>query len=503
MLPIINKVFRKIAASHKNRRADLGDTNTAELYIREILDIHEWDEAKRLIRKKLNFFQPNISRLEIRRRKNFAKKIIRSLCSADKKRKTPLPRRILAIRKKPSVLLDAFYPDRKTKWVTVTKRDRTKHDIDLKDFSLIDFPEKTIKNLQTISVGESKWLGFRINFLDTACLDISPYLILGLMHKSMPPLSSGGKITSTVTGMVDAVGLADFLSIGQISRRENEPTFHAFRVRYRRATGSSTSPNTAIEPSSREALTDSLIDTVDEWLRSVVQKELNKQGKYHLSSILGEILNNAERHSDLVNGDGDWAVAGFLSFVKDEIDSDKIKTFCSLSIISLGATISDSISKCEDHNTLVNMSGYINKHHDEAGISKECLATVYALQDGVSRFQQDDTGEKSRGGVGMMDMIQFVGALGTLGIEDAPPAITVLSGTACINIRAPHFSTVLTSGQGDSPRQVWFNEKNDIAVPPEASYVREMPIRFPGTAVAIRFYISPNSEVLAHGEAGV
>ncbi|GEM16015.1 hypothetical protein [Gluconobacter oxydans] len=504
MLPIVRHAARKILSFRKGGAAIFEKALDNEALFTKVLSEYEWREIKRLIRKRINIFQPGLSKQEINRRKKYAKKIIQSMRrTGHKKRSAPLSRRVLAIRKKKSILLEAFYPDREVTWQNVTKRSRTEHEVDLKDFSLIDYPEKTIKNLQDIARGESLWVWFKINFLDTACLDISPYLILGLMHKSMPLLSAGGKITPAVTGMIDAVGLAELLSIGHISRYEKEPIFHAFRVRHRRSTGSSTSHNIAAEPSSRESITDDLIDTVDQWLRGLVQKELNKDGKYHLSSIVGEILNNAERHSDLVKRDGDWAIAGFLSYVRDNKNPEKINTFCSLSIISLGATICDSISECEDFETKNSMNGYIEKHHRDAGVSKECLATIYALQDGVSRFQQDDTGDKSRGGVGMMDMIQFVGALGALGIEDEPPAITVLSGEACINIRLPHFSAILTNARENQPRQIWFNDSNDIAVAPDAAYVKSMPVRFPGTAVAIRFYISPNSEALSHGEGGV
>ncbi|MGC5747386.1 hypothetical protein J4P41_01915 [Gluconobacter sp. NFX36] len=504
MPPILRTALNRVFSSNRKSHSISNPSLSNEKRLSILISDQEWRNIKKAVRKRINCYQTGISRIERQRRKKFAKKIIFSLGKIEKKKRhAPLPSRILSIRKKKSLLLSSFYPNRDKEWKTITKRSRKEIEINLSGFSLLDNQINTIKSLQEIAMAESKYLGFKINFLDTYCSDISPYLILGLMRQDIPPIVLGGQITPAITGMVDAVGLADFLSIGHIQRKQEEPTFHAFRVRYRRAPGTSTSQNTATEPSQREGLTDDLIDTVDHWLEGMVQKKLNKDGKGYLSSIVGEVLNNAERHSDLINKDGDWAIAAFLTAVKEKKDSNKVKFFCSLSMVSLGATIHESISKCEDDNILNSMNGYIMKHSRDKKISRECLATVYALQDGVSRLKQDDLGEQSRGGVGMMDMVQFVGALGKLGIHDAPPSITLLSGSTCLNIRQPHFDLTLDQAQKNFHRQIWFNETNNIAEAPDADYVKSLPVHFPGTAVAIRFYISPNSDSLSHEEGGV
>lgn len=503
MFSFLHNTIKNVIFARGKGKSTICNSNSKYSILATTLSLAEKREVSRIIRKRQRYYLPGLSKKEILRRKRFAKSIIKKINKkASKKRPEPLPKKILSIRRKKSEFLSSFLPERDGIWKPVTKRDREIHEINLENFSILDNSKQTIESLIEIAQAETKWLGFKINFSDTTCEDITPYLILGLMRQDMAPVVSGGHITPAVTGMVDAVGLNDLLSITHIQRRHVSPTFLPFRVRYRRKTGTSTSTNIALQPSTREALTDELINTVDNWLRQLVQRELNKDGKGHLSAIVGEILNNAERHSDMLGRDGDWAIAGFLTAVVEDETTGKTKYVCCLSIISLGATIADSISKCEDEKTLEYLNQYIDKHHKTTGMSKECLASVYALQDGVSRFQQDATGDRSRGGVGMMDMVQFVGALGCLGPDDKPAEITILSGEACINIRKPHFEVVFDSVERNDRREIWFNPSNNIAVPPEPAYVYSMPVRFPGTAVAMRFCINPSSPEAEDGSKG-
>ncbi|WP_156478016.1 hypothetical protein [Acetobacter malorum] len=461
-----------------------GRRRLAKFSVSEI-DLLTWRELSRLIRKRLQVFHPRQTPVDRLARKRFAKKILKNIRRKRWKHGShPLPKRLLAARKKESKLLSAFYPSRETQWKSLQNRKRKEYIISAKGFSLIETPLDAINILREIAKAEALALQLRLNFSDEICLDVSPYLILGLMKADMAPIVRGGNISTAVTAMVDAVNLSSFLEIGKINRsQKTHPPYWPFKIHFRRGKGKSKSNDISQQPSSDEAILDSLIDTIEGWLRKF-KRPLSDDHKRAIHGMISEALNNAERHSDLETRDGDWAIAGFLSSLSSA-DEKQDKYYCSLSVVSLGASIHESLSKCEDPGTVKSMESYIERHRKKAHMSREALTSVFALQDRVSRFKQGDG--SSAGGIGLMDMIQWVNEMGRHASSDAPPAITLLSGKVCIKIAPPY--TDLISYDCDKPRNLWFNEHNSLEQPPDRKYVMTLPISFPGTAVAIRFCI--------------
>lgn len=461
-----------------------GRRRIAKFSIAEV-DRVTWRELSRLIKKRLQTLHPKQTPIVRLARKRFAKNILKSV-----RRKRwqhgsyPLPKQLLAARKKKSKLLSAFYPEREKTWKSLQNRGRKEYSISAKGFSLIETPVDAINILREIAKAEALALQLLLNFSDEICLDVSPYLILGLMKADMAPIVRGGNISAAVTAMVDAVNLSSFLEIGKINRTQRtHPPYWPFKIHFRRGKGKSKSNDISQQPSSDENILDSLIDTIEGWLKKF-KRPLSSDHKRAIHGMISEALNNAERHSDLETRDGDWAIAGFLSSLPSS-DGKQDKYYCSLSVVSLGASIHESLSKCEDPDTVRRMESYIGRHCKKAHMSREALTSVFALQDRVSRFKQGDG--NSAGGIGLMDMIQCVNEMGRHAYSDDPPAITLLSGKVCLKIGPPY--TDLISYDCDKPRNLWFNALNSLEQPPDTKYVMTLPISFPGTAVAIRFCI--------------
>ena len=444
------------------------------------LDAGDRIELRRRIRKRIGAIRKSgdnaAERLNAQR---FYRRVVNDVMRSDKESsRVPLGKRLLAAQCKDCAILDALYPGRKSVWLPAVKR-RRPAEVVLEKFSLIENPIGTMRMLHDIAVAEANAAPIAVHFGDAVCLDLSPYLILGLMQPNMLPVVTGGNVTVTVQSMLHAVELDRFLGMSLSSTKG--ATFVPFPVRYRMQR--STSKNTAFEPSTKEKLSDDLVKTINSWLS--LQKgnvQLTKDGKGNVARIVGELLDNAERHGDLTQQDGDWAIAGFLSMVKYEEDGH-VSATCNLAVASIGATISESMAVCEDDRTRSLIDKYIGLHQRRGRYSSELLTTVYALQDKISRFRLDD--HRSSGGIGLMDMMQFVDELGSTSHEKEAPRITLISGKSCVTLRDRYRRGVLPS-EG-AARRLWFNESNTLEDAPDPAYVMDLPFGFPGTLVAIRF----------------
>lgn len=435
-------------------------------------------------------------------RKKLSKKIFCQIKNGKRKIKIiNISKDALLFKRKENIILNAFFPNRKKEWLNIANRKREKTKIiKIKNFNLIDEPKNTFSVLTELVKAESQNRSVEIDFLDQSCEDVTPYMIFALMKSDMAPINKGGRISPAVTSVVQAVGLDIFLGIHSVIKFHKDPVCFPFKLRIRRKTGTSTSQDVSFQPSEKEYISDKLIDTINHWFKLIASQAKNKSGKCHQLSATGkqrvqtmvtEALDNATRHSDLTNEDGGWAIAGFMSAIKEDESSDP-SFFCTIGIVSEGASIYQSIKTCTDSNTIEQMDKYVNLHKDK--ISEEILVTIFALQDGVSRISN------VKGGVGLMEIVQFVRDMGMLGEVNKSSAMTLISGRTCLMIRRPYVDMIKTDEENgnpldSTPRRLWFNEENSYRLPPDSSVVQTLDVDFPGTVIAIRFCIKPDIDL--------
>ena len=456
-----------------------------------LLPKSEWLELARLVRKRAGV---KVCSGTERNRNNAARKAARLILL--KMRAEPghstrhfKPVKLLLGRKRECRIMSALLPSRDIKWKPVAAR-RRHHSIRIENFSLIDNPYNVMTTLRDIAELEAISAGVTVDFEDQSCLDVSPYLILGLMRQNMIRVVNGGTITPAVRSMLNAVDLAGFMGVSARTDHEHDPTFVPFKLRHRRRAGTSTSTDVSFQPSSGEKMTDDLVTTVDNWLRTCGRPGLTKAMKGYVANLVNEVLDNAVRHSDLLKGDGDWAMAGFLSAVKRPDDPSRSSYFCSLAMVSVGATIHESIHQSANVETVAELSRYASRHGDGSRGPAEALSTVFALQDGVSRFPQGDG--DSKGGVGLMDTVHFTSEISAATMDLEQPRMTLVSGRACLSLRGPYRSTPHQGSGGR--RELWFNQGNTLEQPPDPNYVGSLKEPFPGAIVALRFCVGASSD---------
>ncbi|MBN9033820.1 MAG: hypothetical protein BGO05_09855 [Rhizobiales bacterium 63-7] len=376
-------------------------------------------------------------------------------------------------------MLAALVPDREIRWRKITQRRSGGH-LTCKEFSFIDNPLKTFESLKAIAVAECERVNFRIDFLDEYVTDIGPYLVLGLMREKMAPLATGGGVHRRVVKVLEALRLREFLRMRSFGRVPMYDVW-AFPLTRRRRAGSTKTDNMAYEPSRVEITADGIAANVNNWLLELTPpRELTDHGLAKIRATVGEILNNAERHGP-VGGDGDWITGGFMA---RRIDRGGVTAHvCHLCFYNEGRTVAETINN-GPRAVKAQIERYVARHR-KSGLSPETLATVFALQDGISRVEQGD-GQPS-GGTGLMDVAEFVNEVGKLPIAGKSPKIALISGRSYIKFDTPYLNGIVS---GNTERRLqWFNVDNDVLKPPAETHVIDLPYALPGTLITMRFAI--------------
>lgn len=386
--------------------------------------------------------------------------------------------RLFFLRK--SSLLSSFCEGREKLWLPFDKR-KKETTVSLKGFSFLDTPKEAIESLKSIAISEALSKKGRIDFDDDICLDLGPYVVLGLMRQDMAGIFSGGRVTGPVADAIHAVNLRGLLKIGTLAKPGDIYT-NAFPLRSRRTTGMSTNNNLATSQSAEGKACQDFVSTLDDWLRVLPKPmQMKSKGREHLAHLIGEVLDNATRHSDLTNQDGQWHIAGLMQGPFEDDEGAPLFA-CNLTVVSLGNTIYESLQTAPE-NIKTGILKYVQMHKS-ATLSEEALWNVAALQDNISRIAP--TPENPVNGRGLMKaLVAFFRLLFQTKNNELQSVMTVISGKSCIMIKKPYND--ITGDEGS--RILAFNQENTLENPPNSDYVTTLPIKFPGTLITIRFFL--------------
>ena len=285
------------------------------------------------------------------RHKRAINTIVRRQKKYDKARLTNDDLILLLRGKQPSEILDYVYPQRNAdgNWRKFNKRsageDRKPSKIDLESFSFLDAPEKCLNGIVKIAEYEVSKTSVLVNFKDSYCLDVAPYMLLTEFWSEMLPIFNGGKMDVPMQKVLAATGIAKDLKVNFRGIKDFDDVW-AFRLMRRRKKGDSRSRSIYFDVPSRDRASDRFCDTLDDWLnRPEIGFELTQNGRGNIKELLGEILENAERHSDGDRRDGSWTVAGFLEKRKVE---NQDRFIAHIGILSLGDTFAKSLERATD-----------------------------------------------------------------------------------------------------------------------------------------------------------
>lgn len=389
---------------------------------------------------------------------------------------------------RPSTILDHIVTDREKKFETsALKRKRRvgRVAVELKDMSFTHNPRETMSRLGQLADMESGAFEIKLDFHDTLCLDVGPFLLLSTIKRGMPDFFVGGDISLSMSKVMNALELDQELGIWVPIPEDQHTDVFPFPVHRRRQSGSTGSGTRYIDKQSHEKVANNLKTAFDNWLGVTTQQKLNVKGRRSVYKLVTETLDNAERHGDLLEhqNDGDWIVAGFMA---RRGTGDQEYYRCHLAFLSTGTTISDTIQTTPEP-TKSKLDEYVAKHRSQIGTkahSTEHLSTVFALQDGVTR--SEEAVNEKRNGTGFQDILEFYSDLAAHGAEQANASMAIVSGRTCVLCNTPYMHGVRKDGE-DSEREMWFNEANTQDLPPDRNNVIELDRCLKGTLISMAF----------------
>lgn len=209
--------------------------------------------------------------------------------------------------------------------------------------------------------------------------------------------------------------------------------------------------------------------------------ELNAIGESNITSIIGEVLNNAEDHSE----NGKWYLSGVFLRSVNESDGELVGEM-HLAFLNFGPSFFEAFETTSQENLEVSkiMEELFNGISGESsGFSKESLYCLYSLQDGISRLKFED---ESRG-TGTMRFINSFFELGDYVDKkrNFEPSLVILTGRTSIICELNDRPYLV-----DGHYCISLNAEKDLSKAPANGNLLTLKSGFPGTLLSIKIYLN-------------
>ncbi|EAR62900.1 hypothetical protein MED92_07271 [Oceanospirillum sp. MED92] len=220
------------------------------------------------------------------------------------------------------------------------------------------------------------------------------------------------------------------------------------------------------------------------------EKSLSEDAETELLRCVGEVLDNAQRHSSKKKNDYSWFIRGYLNSHSDNKDFE-------LSIFNFGRTIAESFEDLPTgHFSLNLVNDYVELHKNR--FTREQLITVAALQQRYSCRNQTSRDTNGQGTILLIEFFQELykefHALQGETEEQNNHRMSVVSGATHIYFDGTYKLRDLHEDSDDEQMIIAFNNQNTLKLPPDSSSVRRMKdCFFPGVAISIRFPLKKRS----------
>ena len=225
----------------------------------------------------------------------------------------------------------------------------------------------------------------------------------------------------------------------------------------------------------KEIDTTEIVDHVVACL-ATMKKKLTPEKLQDLSTVVGEILINAEEHST-------YHHRFSMAFFQDRKENGKHYGLFRFVILNFGASIYDNFSnndQCppEIIERMRSLSQQYTKHKlfREKVFEEETLWTLYALQQGVTSVPG-----KRRGSGTIQFIRSFFNIKGSLDVDNISKMI-ILSGNTEVIFDGRYGITEKKEGN-NKYNMMTFNDSGCIEDAPDPNYVRKSKYCFPGTMI--------------------
>lgn len=227
-----------------------------------------------------------------------------------------------------------------------------------------------------------------------------------------------------------------------------------------------------------EIHTTELVDYVINSLAKIGRK-LTKKRIDNLSTVIGEILINAEEHSTTNHRFS-------VGFFKSNENSGKFR----LSILNLGETIYEKFKdpNCRRPEIVEKMKTLSVKYKSGSIFSRSfdegVLWTLYALQEGVTSTDPKEYKKRGNGSIRFIE--SFFDIKGKKDKKDQFSKMYIISGNTCIEFDGT-YEIMEKNDQSENKKSdfkvMTFNKSGNLEEKPDSKYVKKIGAYFPGTLI--------------------
>ena len=242
-------------------------------------------------------------------------------------------------------------------------------------------------------------------------------------------------------------------------------------------------------PSQREIDITLTVDYIIDCLKAM-NKTLTGPAETNLYKVIGEVIQNAEEHSDTTNR---YSI-GY--FEKPKTENEKFGIF-NLAILNFGNTFYETFKNDTCENTEVqNQMKELSKKFTKRNLflsrefEEETLWTLYALQDGVTRISNWDRGN------GAIRFIESFYNLKGKDIDDKISKMVITTGHTRIIFDGTYKPIEKVRGkEGEKYKMMTFNTYGNIEEKPDSRFVKYEENYFPGTMISVKIRIDYENTV--------
>jgi hypothetical protein len=376
-------------------------------------------------------------------------------------------------------------------WKSTSKKDfgKAAEIIIPNKFSFLENPIETINALADLNtlLRQESLQTIRLNNSNCDVFDLCASAVLDVLmlrgrqyrRRRMFYLGEYSK-NEEVNVLIRSVGLqANFRHKGDRALTDGDRMFELCKLQQ----GYRSNPAKSTES---ERVSSHLVDFLNNCLRRH-GFSLHTTWKADIGSLITEVLDNCEQHA---RTDGNWYATAYYKQNCPESPDGEFH----LTIFNFG----DSIHQSFQHKTAApsirqeikdlldhQRKNYVHKRD----WNEESLSTLYALQEGVSRYTgTEGRSDRGRGTARMIEAFRDLSA--------GSGKMVLVSGGACIFFDG-RYKIKVENVNGEDQRVIAFNDQNSLLLPPDPTAVTHMTgAFFPGTLVSVRFDIKQSDLAL-------
>lgn len=244
-------------------------------------------------------------------------------------------------------------------------------------------------------------------------------------------------------------------------------------------------PNSLSQMEQKELDTTALVDYVLECLLRL-NKTLTADKINDLSTVIGEILINAEDHSTT-------KYRYSIGYFQESINNNKHYGVFNLVILNFGQTIYEKFKdpNCPNQDTVERMRNLSSQYSKKGLINRgkfeeETLWSLYALQEGITSIPRDSFHKRGNGSIQFIE--SFFNLKGSVEYDNISRMVIVSGKTNIIFDGSYNIQERVMSNE--KFKVMTFNHSGKIEDRPDPNYVKSINHYFPGTVISAKILLT-------------